>query len=285
VTERSTDGGGRRDGRKSPEDRESREDRSRRIGELLAKLDAGQSARTPGDQLVWEYLSRPPRGPRPTLTHDQIAAAAVELADAAGLDAVTMRRLAGRLDVATMGLYRYVRNKDDIFSLMLNAVAREIALPEPGGAGWRDTLRGIAREMRAGHLRHPWLARLQANIAASVAPNVLAVIEAGLAALDAVDVDLDVDQMMAAFSSMTAYVQGKAAAEIAQREAYRRYGWSSDDDMRAAAGPRLLWLLNRGDYPTLAHYIVDGSNQDDAEWAFAFGLECVLDGIAVRLGL
>jgi AcrR family transcriptional regulator len=278
VTERSTDGGGRRDGR------ESRADRWRRISELLAKFDAEQS-RTPGDQLIWEYLSRPTRGPRPTLTHEQIAAAAMELADADGLDAVTMRRLAGRLEVATMGLYRYVRNKDDIFSLMLDAVGREIALPEPGSAGWRDTLRGIAREMRAGHLRHPWLARLQANMSASVAPHVLAVAEAGLAALDAAGHDLDVDQMMAAFSTMTAYVQGKAAAEIAQREAYRRYGWSSDDDMRAAAGPRLLWLLKRGDYPTVAHYIVDGSNQDDADWGFAFGLECVLDGIAARLGL
>jgi AcrR family transcriptional regulator len=275
VTERGTSDSGR----------ESREERSRRISELLAKLDAGQHSRTPGDQVVWEYLSRPARGPRPTLTHDQIAAAAVEIADADGLEAVTMRRLAGRLDVATMGLYRYVRNKDDIFSLMLNATAREVALPEPGTAGWRDTLRRIAQEMRAGHLRHPWLARLQASMAAMVAPNVLAVLEAGLAALDAVDLDLDVDQMLAAFTALTAYVQGKAAAELAQREAYHRYGWSSDDDMRAAAGPRLLWLLNRGDYPTLAHYIVDGSNQDDTEWSFAFGLECVLDGIAARLGL
>jgi AcrR family transcriptional regulator len=278
VTERSTDGGGRRDGR------ESRADRWRRISELLAEFDAEQS-RAPGDQLIWEHLSRPARGPRPTLTHEQIAAAAIELADADGLDAVTMRRLAGRLEVATMGLYRYVRNKDDIFSLMLDAVAREITLPGPGSAGWRDTLRGIAGEMRAGHLRHPWLARLQANMSASVAPHVLAVAEAGLAALDAAGVDLDVDQMMAAFGTMTAYVLGKAATEIAQREAYRRYGWSSDDDMRAAAGPRLLWLLKRGDYPTVAHYIVDGSNQDDADWGFAFGLECVLDGIAARLGL
>jgi AcrR family transcriptional regulator len=278
VTERGTDDDGRAG-------RESREDRSRRIGELLAKFAAGQPARSPDDQVIWEYLSRPPRGPRPTLTHDQIATAAVEIADADGLDAVTMRRLAGRLDVATMGLYRYVRNKDDVFSLMLNAVAREIALPEPGTAGWRDILRGIAREMRAGHLRHPWMARLQASMAATVAPNVLAVLEAGLAALDAVDPDLDVDQMVAAFSALTAYVQGKTAAEIAQREAYRRYGWASDDDMRAMTGPRLLWLLNRGDYPTLAHYIVDGSNQDDADWSFGFGLECVLDGIAARLGL
>jgi hypothetical protein len=44
-------------------------------------------------------------------------------------------------------------------------------------------------------------------------------------------------------------------------------------------------LPNHGDYPTPAHYIVDGSDQDDAAWSFAFGLECALDGIATRLGL
>jgi AcrR family transcriptional regulator len=269
---------------------ESREQRDRRIREVLeqwiAQQEAGaEEAVQPGDQLLWEHMGRPPRGPRPTLTHDQIAAAAVEIADADGLGAVTMRRLAARLDVATMSLYRYVRNKEDVWALMVDAVAREITLPAPGSAGWRETFRRIATEMRAGQLRHPWLGRLQSTTTYIIAPSVLSVVEAGLASLDAMDIDLDVDEMMAAFAAMTAYVQGKATAEVAQREAYRRYGWSSDDDMRAAAGPQLVRLLARGGYPTLAHYMMDGSNRDDAEWGFTFGLECVLDGIAARLGL
>jgi AcrR family transcriptional regulator len=301
VTERSPERGA-----------ETREDRARRVRTLLAQwnaefqerelehgqerelehgqehgLEHGQAAdrRKPGDQVIWQYLARPPRGPRPALSHDQIAAAAVRIADADGLDAVTMRALAKRLDVATMGLYRYVRGKDDIFALMLNAVAAEIDLPAAGTAGWRDTFRRIAHETRAMHLRHPWLARLQHSTAAMLAPNMLAIAEAGLTALDAVDLDLDVDQMMSACGALSAYVQGKAAAEVALREAFRRYGWSSYDDMRAAAAPHLLSLLARGEYPTLAHYIVDGSNEDDVDWSFAFGLECVLDGIAARLGL
>ncbi|HEX6469303.1 MAG TPA: TetR/AcrR family transcriptional regulator [Streptosporangiaceae bacterium] len=279
MTERSADGA-----------TESREQRDRRIRALMERWTAERDGddrepREPNDQLPREQPSRPPRGPRPTLTLDQIAAAAVGIADADGLDAVTMRRLAARLDVATMSLYRYVKNKEDVYALMLDAVAREITLPAPGSAGWRETLRRIATEMRAGQLRHPWLARLQSSTAFVIAPSVLAVLEAGLAALDAADITLDVDEMVAAFSTMTAYVQGRATAEVAQRETYRRFGWSSDDDMRAAAGPQLVPLLARGDYPTLAHYIVDGSNQDDAEWSFAFGLECILDGIAARLGL
>jgi AcrR family transcriptional regulator len=287
-TEHGTELGGG-SARGGPTKGESRAARTRRIHAQLEQFSAKLAARDaaggkPEDQVIWEYLSRPPRGPRPTLTHDQIAAAAVEIADADGLEAVTMRRLAGRLDVATMSLYRYVRNKEDVFALMLDAVAREIGLPAPD-AGWRDAFRHIAKEMHAGHLRHPWMAQLQSTTAFTLTPHVLAIAEAGAAALDAVDLDLDVDQMMAAFSAMQAYVQGKAAAEISQRDAYRRYGWTSDDDMRAATGPKILRILLNGDYPTLAHYIVDGSNQDDAEWGFAFGLECVLDGIAARLGL
>jgi AcrR family transcriptional regulator len=278
VPERSTDGG-----------RESRQARARRLRDVLSEM-AERIRRDPrhdgpGDPLIWDYLDRPSRGPRPALTHDQIAAAAVGLADADGLDAVTMRALAGRLDVATMGLYRYVKGKECVFALMLNAVAQEVDIPEPGTAGWRETFRHIAQELRAMHLRHPWLVRLQSSIAGMLAPNLLGILEAGLAALDAVDLDLDADEMMAAFSAMTAYVQGKATSEVAQRDAYQRYGWSSDEDMRAAAGPRLLGLLARGEYPTLAHYIVDGSNEDDADWSFTFGLECVLDGVAARLGL
>jgi AcrR family transcriptional regulator len=283
---------------------ESREERARRVHDLLAEWDGwlrqqqeeereareqqeqdGADLQKPADQVIWDFLSRPPRGPRPTLTHDQIAAAAIDIADIDGLDAVTMRALAKRLDVATMGLYRYIRGKDDIFALMLNATAQEVDPPPAGTAGWRETLRLIAEEMRAMHLRHPWLTRLQSTTAAMLAPNALTILEAGLAALDAADLDLDVDQMMSAFSAMVSYVQGKAAAEVAQLEASRRYGWSSDDDMRKAVAPQLMWQLTQGRYPVLAHYIIDGSNQDDAEWSFAFGLECVLDGIATRLGL
>jgi AcrR family transcriptional regulator len=271
---------------------QSDHERSQRIREWVAEWTAAQQERDrdrphkPDDDLpIWQYLSRPPKGPRPALTHDQIAAAAVELADEAGLDAVTMRALAKRLNVATMGLYRYIRSKDDVSALMLNAVIGEIAEPPERAGEWRTTMRQLAHEMRAQYLRHTWLPRLEAGSYAMLSPNALAVAEAGVAALDALDLDLDVDHMMASFSTLSAFVRGSATTEIAQRDAYSRYGWSSDDDMRAAVGPRVMWMMVHGDYPTLARYIVDGSNEDDADWGFAFGLECVLDGIAARLGI
>ncbi|HEY7485107.1 MAG TPA: TetR/AcrR family transcriptional regulator [Streptosporangiaceae bacterium] len=268
----------------------SADDRSRQIREWLTNWAAAQheqdgQSRTPDNQSIWEYLSRPPRGPRPALTHNQIATAAVQLADEAGLDAVTMRALAKRLDVATMGLYRYVRGKDDIYALMLNTAVGEISLPDKHDDDWRAAFRRLAGEMRGMYLRHTWLPQLEAGTFGMIAPNSLAVIEAGLAALDNVGRDLDVDEMMAAAGAIAAYVRGSATSAIARQEAYRRFGWSSDDDMRAASGPPLLRVLARGDYPTLARYIVDGSNEDDDEWQFSFGLECVLGGVAARLGI
>jgi AcrR family transcriptional regulator len=270
---------------------ETDQDRSRRIREVLADWETAQHERDggppakPDDQPIWQYMRRPPKGPRPALTHDQIAAAAVELADAAGIDAVTMRALAKRLDVATMGLYRYIRGKDDLFALMLDAVMGEIALPGEKTADWRAAARHLAQEMRVLYLRHTWLLQLEANSYATVSPNALAILEAGLAILDATGADLDVDQMMTAFGTIGAFVRGMTTTEIAQRNTYDRYGWSTDDDMRNAAGPQVLWMLANGDYPTVARYIIDGSNEDDADWRFTFGLECVLDGVAARLGI
>src|SRR5690242_10497698 len=82
----------------------------------------------PGESLdppppsIWERLDATARTPKTTLTHPQIAEAAVALADAEGLAAVSMRRLAEQLGVSTMALYRYVANKDELLELMIDAV-------------------------------------------------------------------------------------------------------------------------------------------------------------------
>jgi hypothetical protein len=63
-------------------------------------------------------------------------------------------------------------------------------------------------------------------------------------------------------------------------------GWNSaEEDPRLAFLPWVRWMLGTGRYPMLTRYVIEGSNEDDAEWQFEFGLECVLDGIAARLGI
>lgn len=72
---------------------------------------------------------------------------------------------------------------------------------------------------------------------------------------------------------------------LAQREALTRQGWESEDDARLAYLPWVRWMLDSGRYPMLSRYVVEGSNEDDADWQFEFGLKCLLDGISARLGI
>ncbi|HZE33002.1 MAG TPA: TetR/AcrR family transcriptional regulator [Actinoallomurus sp.] len=254
------------------------------LNELLRRLaeeHEKQRAEDPRQKpILWERVEGSSRGPRPALTHDQIARAAVEIADADGLSAVSMRHLAERLGVATMGLYRYVTGKDEVYELMLDAVAADLSLPD---AGWRTVADSYARQLRALSLRHPWMYQAFARVPASLSPANVALMEKALGSIDGLG--LDVDTMMAVFGTVNSFARGAVFAEVTQREALQRRGWESDDDVRLAYLPWVRWMLNTGRYPKLTRYIIEGSNEDDAEWLFEFGLKCVLDGIAARLGI
>lgn len=104
---------------------------------------------------IWERMEKPAKAPRTTLTHAAIAAAAVEIADADSLDAVSMRKLSGHLGVTTMALYRYVANKEELFELMLDEAYVKYRNPAVPGETWRDVMRVHAHQMRAIALRHP----------------------------------------------------------------------------------------------------------------------------------
>jgi AcrR family transcriptional regulator len=256
------------------------EDRSETLRRLATAYEE-QRARDPRMKpTLWERVEGSTRGPRPTLTHGQIARAAVEIADAEGLGAVSMRRLAERLGVATMGLYRYVTGKDEIYELMLDAVAAEIELPD---AGWREVADAYARQTRALSLRHRWMQQAFTRVPASLSPANVALTEKALNSVDGLG--LDVDTMMAVFGVVSSFARGAVVAEVAQHEALERHGWDNEDDVRLAYLPYVRWMLGTGRYPALSRYIIDGSNEDDAEWQFEFGLTCVLDGIAARLGI
>jgi len=114
------------------------------------------------------------------LTLDALAAAAVAIADADGLPAVTTRSIAARLGVGAASLYRYIASKDDLFDLMVDAVASEYDLPAPS-SDWRADLMLLATRSRALHRRHPWVLSLSSG--ASWGPNVRSYLDYLLAAL------------------------------------------------------------------------------------------------------
>src|ERR1700742_2707644 len=98
---------------------------------------------------------RPRRGP--PLTREESAAAALAMADAEGLDAISMRRLAASLGVGAMTLYHYVKDKQELLLLMSDAISGELLVEGEFPADWRAALRIIAHNTRAAHERHPWL--------------------------------------------------------------------------------------------------------------------------------
>jgi AcrR family transcriptional regulator len=223
---------------------------------------------------VWD---RPEPPARPVLLdRERIVAAAISLADEGGLEAVSLRKVAARLDAGPMRLYGYISTKEELLDLMMDKVHAEI-LPEEQPGDWREALRTLACRTRATALRHEWLADLLGGRPA-LGPNGLAVTEATLAALDGL---ADIDTAMRGVETVSAYFTGAIRREIANLRAERATGLSKRDWQRAY-GPHVTRMLNTGRFPALAKMVHDAT-EVDAEASFATGLDWVLDAVAVKL--
>ncbi|WP_406298561.1 TetR/AcrR family transcriptional regulator [Embleya sp. NBC_00888] len=248
-----------------------------------AEPEAGSDAGGEPRVSLWERLENPSPAPRTVLTPARIAEVAVGIADAEGIDAVTMRRLATELGVAPMAAYRYVSGKDDLLELMVDRVYGELPAPETG-AGWRATLRTLATSTRDVVLRHPWLVQLpSARAAISLTPNRLAVVEWGMAAL--AELDLPPDELMVAVDTVGAFVQGRTASEVATRRLMEVRGAADGHALRTQLAPEMTYLMNTGRYPTFHAYLGAARHKDDPRWQFETALDCILDGLATRLGI
>ncbi|MFF0537346.1 TetR/AcrR family transcriptional regulator [Streptomyces coelicoflavus] len=223
---------------------------------------------------VWDR-PEPPNRPVP-LDRERIVAAAVALADEGGLTAVSLRKVAARLDAGPMRLYGYISTKDELFDLMVDAVYAEI-LPGEQPGDWREALRVLAHRTRRSALRHEWLADLLGGRPA-LGPNGLAVSESTLAALDGL---ADIDTVMRAVETVSAYFTGAIRREVTDLRAERATGLSKSEWQRAR-GPHVTRMLATGRFPALAKAVYDGTHVD-AEESFATGLEWVLDAVAARL--
>lgn len=223
---------------------------------------------------VWDR-PEPPTQPVP-LDRERIVAAAVALGDEGGLEAVSLRKVAARLAAGPMRLYRYISTKEELFDLMVDEVYAEIR-PEVQPGDGREALRVLAQRTRRAALRHEWLADLLGGRPA-MGPNGLAVSEATLSAFD----DLaDVDTVMRAVETVSAYFIGAIRREIANLRAERATGLSKHDWQRAS-GPHLTRMLATGRFPALAKAVYDGTDTD-AETSFTTGLDWVLDAVTAKL--
>jgi AcrR family transcriptional regulator len=220
--------------------------------------------------LLWGTKPSPARGRKPGMTVEEIVTAAIAIADAEGLDALSMRRVADALGVGTMSLYRYLPGKAELYELMLDAVIAQDGLPDRA-AGWRAGLTTFARQSLAGYRRHPWL--LDASLSRGLmGPNQAAALEALLRVL--AGIGLTSGQRMAVVGLVIGYVQGRAR-QLAEATKVEQRSGMSDGQFWQEFAPLLEPHLDA--FPTLAAVWRDENLSWEDE--FEFGLARVLDGI------
>ncbi|MEU7904414.1 TetR/AcrR family transcriptional regulator [Actinoplanes sp. NPDC049118] len=186
-----------------------------------------------------------PRGRPPAHTRPQVVAAAIAVADAEGLDALTMRRLAAELGAGVMSLYTYVRDKEELLDLMVEQVGEfDQAL---GG----DDLLGLVRWQRALMLRHPWMPAALPNRQLG-GPNMLGYLERGLVALERTG--LPGPAKMEILALLTGFVASYVSNELAQARA-----GVTDSQRVQEHVARLRVAVASGAYPQLARVMSEGA--------------------------
>jgi AcrR family transcriptional regulator len=223
--------------------------------------------------VVWERPEPPSRPALSPLSRERIVRAAIRLADADGLEAVSLRKVAAALDVGPMRLYGYIASKEELLDLMVDAVHAEI---RPAGDNWREVLRSLAETTRNVAHQHEWLADLLGG-RPRLGPNALAGGEIVLAALD----DVGVDAKMPVVSAVNSYVVGAVRREIAERRAERATGMD-EKRWQSAHGPYLERAFATGRFPALETVVRDAVHLD-ADQTFRIGLDFLLDGIEARV--
>ncbi len=218
------------------------------------------------------------RGPKPSLTVQGIARAAIDLADSEGLDALSMRRVAERLGVGTMSLYTYVPGKAELVDVMLDAIHLETPGEVPRGS-WRQQLEATARDQWALARRHPWMLHI-ATSRARVGPGIIAKYVRELRIVEGLGRDdIEMDSIITLVND---YVAGAARSAINALDVERSSGMD-DAAWWAATGPWLAKVLNPERYPVASRVgTTTGQHYQavsDPDHAFEFGLQRVLDGI------
>ncbi|MFD7320138.1 TetR/AcrR family transcriptional regulator C-terminal domain-containing protein [Streptomyces sp. NPDC059875] len=218
--------------------------------------------------------------PATTLTRERIVRAALELADAEGLSALSMRRIATRLGTSTMALYRHVPGKGELVRLMTDAACGEVPLG-PVPADWRTGLEHGARWLRGVYIRHRWMAQAMASFTRPIAsPNAMAYLEWILGTLRGTP--LTPFEKLHTHLTIFAYIQGLAMADDLEVQARQDTGMS-DGEWMDQNEPRFDAISAGGSYPLLDSLSEGADFEVDLESLFEFGLRRTLDGVAAMI--
>ena len=237
-------------------------------------------------QLMWGRVEAPKRGPKSKVALADLVQAAVRIADAEGIDAVSTRRVAEAVGISPMSFYTHIPDKAVLLDLMLDAVAgpaegdeseAPVFVPEL----WRANVAFVAREYRAFYLRHPWVLQVGTHRPV-LGPNTMRSYEYFLAAFDALglsEVEMDMSVSMVAN-----YVHG-AVRDLARSRMVKELTGMSDDEWWHTIAP-FLETLDYTPYPVASRVgpvVGELYGLGDPDRAFEFGLERILDGLAVMI--
>jgi len=226
---------------------------------------------------VWERPEPRPRAAPTPLSRAAITDASIRLADANGLDAVSIRKIATELGVGPMRLYDYVAGKDELLDLMVDAVYAEIAAAVTPQPDWRATVLAIAHATRSAALEHEWFTDLLGG-RPRLGPHALAVGEATAAALDLAPSVRDTDDLQRSLGVFNAYLMGALRSEVAGRRTARATA-TDEPTWQRAHGPYLQRVFATGKYPTVARLVRDGSHLDP-DALFVRNVTAIVDAIA-----
>lgn len=228
---------------------------------------------------AWGRSTRPARGPKPGLSLDRIVSAAIDVANADGIEAVSMGRVAAELGASAMSLYRYVSSKDELLALMVDAAMG--TLPHPGeGEGWRAGLTRWSEAALRAYLGAPWTVRVPIP-GPPITPNQIRSLEAGLSCLRGTA--LTHAEKISTILLLSGIVRYQATLTVDAKQAYRESG----QDPSAGYGRALAELADPEQFPEVHATISSGSlDEEDGDFTTAelrFALDRVLDGLQVLI--
>jgi AcrR family transcriptional regulator len=237
----------------------------------------------PARSLALLWGSRTEAG-RSGLTVKDIVTTAIEIADAQGVDSLSMRNVAGRLGMGTMSLYTHVPSKTDLIDLMFDTAYGElyetVESPSQQPGGWRGALRFIAERNWDLYHKHPWMLQL-ATGRSILGPHAALKYEAELRPLDQLglsDVEMD-----AVLTLILTHVEGTARAQAIRDRTQQDTGMT-EEEWWVAHAPLLDKLIDPTRFPVATRVGISAGQEYQGamnpEFAFHFGLERILDGIA-----
>ncbi|WP_433696852.1 TetR/AcrR family transcriptional regulator [Nocardiopsis sp. CA-288880] len=228
---------------------------------------------------IWMRPERAARGPRPAYSRAQITEAAIRIADAEGLEAATMRRIAAEIGAGAMSLYRYVPSRDDLIELVADRIQGEVDVAGLPSGDWRADLAHYAHGMRGMWLRHPWIATVHRSLP-GYGPCQLLLIERVMGVLDA---HVGIDDNLGLMALLNSYIEGAVREEISSAEEARRRGLS-EAQWAARSFPRIQQIVSGGEHPIFTKIVTDSRRSRlSRDEQFRQGLERVLDCIAATV--